>query len=107
MPEDLRRMSWDNLPILDEWKKRYPDRDPVEVHQQHWQRKLLCPGGGKYVWNEETQQMESTVFGSPVNPKMPEEAPVPKILRNLKAGEFGLSFEDDGLRAKVRLELRK
>ena len=38
---------------------------------------------------------------------MPKEAPVPKILRNLKAGEFGLSFEDDGLRAKVLLELKK
>ena len=37
---------------------------------------------------------------------MPKEVPVPKILRNLKAGEFGLSFEDDGLRAKVRLELK-
>lgn len=107
LAHDVRRLSWENLPILNEWKKRYPDRDPVEVHQQYWQRKLVCAGGGKYVWNEETQQMESTVFGSPANPKMPKEAPVPRILRNLKAGEFGVSFEDDGLRAKVRLELKK
>lgn len=105
MPEELRQMSWGNLPILNEWRKRYPGRDPVETHEEFWQRKLVCPGGGKYVWNEDAGQMESTVFGSPVNPKMPDEAPVPKVWRNLKSGEFGVSFEDDGVRAKVRLEL--
>jgi len=102
---DMQQLSWANLPILNEWKNRYPDKDPIEVHREFWQRTLLCPGGGQYVWNAEIQQMESTVYGSPGNPKMPAKTPLPKLLRNLKGGEFGVSFEDDGLRARVLLEL--
>ena len=102
---DMQRLSWENLPILNEWKKRYPAKDPIEVHREFWQRTLICPGGGQYVWNAETRQIESTVYGSPANPKMPAKTPIPKILKDLKACEFGVSFEDDGLRARVLLEL--
>ena len=102
---DMQRLSWENLPILNEWKKRYPAKDPIELHREFWQRTLICPGGGQYVWNAETRQIESTVYGSPANPKMPAKTPIPKILKDLKAGEFGVSFEDDGLRARVLLEL--
>ena len=103
---DMQRLSWGNLTILNEWKRRYPDQDPVEVHRTFWQRRLLCPGGGEYVWNEVTQQMESSVFGSRSNPKMPTQTPVPKLLRELKSGEFGVSFEDGGVRARVQLNLK-
>ena len=103
---DMQRLSWGNLTILNEWKRRYPDQDPVEVHRKFWQRRLLCPGGGEYVWNEVTQQMESSVFGSRSNPKMPTQTPVPKLLRELKSGEFGVSFEDGGVRARVQLNLK-
>ncbi|MDX1565831.1 MAG: hypothetical protein R3236_10510, partial [Phycisphaeraceae bacterium] len=34
--QELRRRSLSNIPILNEWKRLYPDRDPLEVHRQIW-----------------------------------------------------------------------
>ncbi len=39
----LQLRSWDNLPILNEWRRRYPDRNPVEMHEQAWQRPAGLP----------------------------------------------------------------
>ena len=103
---DLRQMaqtnSWNNLPILNEWKRRFPDRDPIEVHRRAWGVELICPGGGKYVWSDEWQTMESTVFGSPGSPKMPAPSPAP-LLPFAKAN-FGITFELGGLRSRIHLE---
>lgn len=95
-------LAWDNLPILNEWKRLYPAQDPVKLHEQFWQTKLLCPGGGAYVWNEKWHTMESTVYGHPGEPK-----PGPKGIRplaNFTGVNLGLSFESQGLSAKVVLE---
>jgi hypothetical protein len=100
--EKVRALSWSNLPILNEWKRRFPGRDPVEVHETYWQRKLLCPGGGKYVWNEKYGTMESTVYGHPGEPKLPSGDASPFF--DFAAGSFGLTFENQGLRARVELE---
>ena len=77
----MQTHCWNNLPILNEWKRLYPDRDPVEVHRAVWGVELVCPGGGKYVWNEKFQTMESTVYGSPAAPK--EGPPAPPVLSSL------------------------
>jgi hypothetical protein len=101
--ESLRRQSWSNLPILDEYRRLLPDRDPVQVHEALWGVRLVCPGGGRYVWNETWGTMESTAFGCPAAPK-----PGPDtigVLKNLRLGQFGLSFEDQGLRARVAIDL--
>jgi hypothetical protein len=99
----MQLRAWGNLPILNEWKHRYPDRDPLELHQQLFQARLLCPGGGKYVWNEKWQTMESTVYGHPGEPKPGPAAP--PALEAMRRASFGLSFEEhDGLRARVGLE---
>ncbi len=84
--------------------RQYPDRDPVEVEEQVWKIRLVCPGGGKYVWNDRWQTMESTVYGHPGQPKIGPAAPLP--LMDLNRGEFGLTFEDQGLRAKAGLNRR-
>lgn len=97
-----QQLSWSNLPILNVWRELFPDRDPVKVHETYWQAKLVCPGGGEYVWNDEFQTMESTVFGSPANPKPGAELASP--LDRLKRGNFGLTFEEQGLRARVELQ---
>ena len=97
----IQLRSWDNLPILNEWRRRYPDRDPVELHEQAWNARLVCPGGGRYVWNEEWQTMESTVFGHPGRPKQPGELPAP--WHSIRSGNFGVTFEQQGLRAKAVL----
>jgi hypothetical protein len=98
----MRRRAWDNLPVLNEWKRLYPDRNPVEVHERLWQTRLVDPGGGQYVWNEKFRTMESTTYGHPGAPKDGPETP--PVLASLVAAHFGLTFEEDGLRAKAKVE---
>ncbi|MFM9960157.1 MAG: hypothetical protein ACKV2Q_02915 [Planctomycetaceae bacterium] len=93
--------SWSNLPILNEWKRRYPDRDPVEIHARFWNTELVCPGGGRYVWNEQWRTMESPVFGHPGEPKLPEKFEAP--LFPFAKANFGLTFELNGLRSRLEL----
>lgn len=99
--QTMQLLCWKNILILNEWKLRYPDQDPVDVHATYWQRKLICPGGGRYRWNESWQTMESTVYGHPGEPKVGPTWPA--SLARLSFGNFGLTFEDDGLRAKVQI----
>ncbi|MBN2580901.1 MAG: hypothetical protein JXB10_18085 [Pirellulales bacterium] len=99
--QKMQARAWSNLPILNEWKRRYPNEDPVKLHARFWQTELVCPGGGKYVWNAKWQTMESTVYGHPGAPK--EGPPAPPLLESLTRGDFGLTFEEQGLRAKVIL----
>jgi hypothetical protein len=97
----MQVLSWSNLPILNEWKRLFPDRDPVVVHREVWGVMLQCPGGGKYVWNEKYATMESTVYGHPGEPKA--GPPAPPVLSSFTSGDFGLTFENDGLRARAEL----
>ena len=94
--------AWGNLPILNTWKRMYPDQDPVALHERIWHTQLACPGGGTYVWNEKWQTMESTVYGHFGQPK--RGPAVPPALEQLSSGNFGLDFEDQGFRARVSLE---
>lgn len=103
--QTMQLRSWGNLPILNEWRSRYPDRNPVELHEQVWHVRLVCPGGGEYVWNDEWQTMESTVFGHPGRPKQPEELSTP--WQAIRGGNLGITFEQEGLRAKAVLTREK
>ncbi len=101
----MQARTWSNLPILNTWRRLYPDEDPVDVHQRFWNVRLVCTGGGEYVWNERWQTMESTAYG---HPGQPQEGPsVPPLLGELLGGNFGLTFENDGLRASVVLDRQK
>ncbi len=100
--EEMQRICFGNLPILNEWQRRFPDRDPVELHETYWQRRLICPGGGKYRWNETWQTMESTAYGLPGEPKLGPA--LPPVLTGITLGDLGVTFEENGLRAKVVLE---
>jgi hypothetical protein len=98
----LQRSSWDNLPVLNEWKRRFPGRDPVEVHAELWHETLSCPGGGEYVWNEEDRTMSSTVYG---HPGRPLEGPVvPRWFSDLSSLDLGVTFLEGGLEARVVVE---
>ncbi|MCP3902992.1 MAG: hypothetical protein GY715_05085 [Planctomycetes bacterium] len=103
--EDLRRRmqlrSWRNIPILNEWHRRYPDRDVVALHEQFWHRRPICPGGGAYRWNDEWRTMESTVFG---HPGAPSDAGTAAVFDGVRSLDAGLTFEPDGLRARIHLE---
>ncbi|MEW6074119.1 MAG: hypothetical protein AB1726_16170 [Planctomycetota bacterium] len=99
--EEARLASWANLPILNEWKRLFPGRDPVAVHEELWGERLLCPAGGAYVWNETWHTMESTVCGHPGAPG--SDVDLPAVLREVARLRGGLTFENGGLRAAARL----
>ena len=98
---EMQARCWSNLPILNEWKRLFPRLDPVAAHRQAWGVTLVCPGGGKYVWNEKYQTMESTVYGHPARPQ--EGPSAPPVLSSFASGDFGLTLENQGLRARVEL----
>ncbi len=100
----MQRLAWSNLPILNEWQQMFPNQDPAELHERLWGVKLVCPGGGKYVWNESRQTIESTVYGSPDDPKLGTTGP--SQLTDFTRGRYGLTFEENGLRARAEM-LRK
>ncbi len=99
--EGLAQASYDNLPILEEWRRLFPGEDPVAVHERLFGQRLTCPGGGSYVWNEEWQALESTIYGHPAAPR--DGPGLPAALTNLARVEAGLTWEGDGLRARVVL----
>lgn len=94
-------ISWSALPLLNEWRIRYPSEDPVALHAKYFHEHIHCPGGKGYQWNESSQSMESIAFGTPENPR--GEITVPLLLQNWVEAETSLSFEDDGLRVKAEL----
>jgi hypothetical protein len=96
----LQMLSWYNLPILNEWKRLFPGRDPVKVHEELWGVKLLDPCGGTYVWNEKLHTMESTVSGNPLVPKTISS----RALSEIVGAQLGITFENQGLSAKASLD---
>ena len=98
----VQARSWSNLPILNEWKRLYPNDDPVAVHKRIWGTTLVCTGGGQYTWNEKLQTMQSTVYGSPVEPKGQSQINI--LPDDISAIDSGLTFEQKGLRARVVLD---
>lgn len=99
--EVVREASWAALPILNELHRAAPDKDPAALYEKLWGARLTCPAGGEYRWNSTTESMESTVTGSPVAPKDFKPAPA---LPGIASGEFGLTFENDGVNARLRLD---
>lgn len=90
-----RRESWAAIPILNEWHRLTPEKDPVQVHAERFQETIACPGGKGYRWNEAAGTMESVVFGHPGEPRG-EEVPM-KLLAAFPRLQAGVTFEEDGL----------
>ena len=101
--EFIQQKSFDALPILTEWKRLFPNEDPVAVHQRIWHEKLRCPAG-KYVWNAKVRAMESTAFGRPEAPRFPKNLKTP--LDGVQRIDLGITLEADGVRAAVNLKAR-
>ena len=100
--QQMQLLAWGNLPVLNEWHRLYREMDPVTLHERFWRRRLVCPGGGAYRWNETWQTMESTIYGHPGEPQRGTSLPV--ALQSVSGGNFGLTFEDNGLRTRVELQ---
>jgi hypothetical protein len=97
----MQHVAWNNIPILNEWKRRYPDENPVALHERVWKTRLQSPAGDGYRWNEAWQTMESVSYGHPGEPK--QGPPFPAALREVAQANFGITFEEDGLRTRVEL----
>lgn len=87
----MQRLAWSNIAILNEWKRLFPDQDPVAVHERLWGVRPVCPGGGTYVWDERWLSMASTVFGCPSEPK--DGPALPGGLDRIARVSAGLGFE--------------
>jgi hypothetical protein len=98
----MQGAAWSNIPILNEWKRKFPDQDPVRLHEAWWGVRLTDPAGGQYAWNSQFQTMESSTYGHPGEPKAGPEGLGP--LNTITSGNAGVTFEDKGLRARVVLE---
>lgn len=96
---ELRRKSWLALPILNEWRVLAGASDSLAFHEAHWFTELYDPAGGSYVWDEEWQTYGSSATGHPAVPRALDG--MPGILARLRSATVGLSFEHDGLRARV------
>ena len=101
----LQWRCWNNLHILNEWRREHGAHNALDHHEKTWHTRLTCPGGGQYQWNDKFQTYESTIFGHPARPKSPDILQT-SPLANLQEISLGLTFEDDGLRARTEI-LRK
>lgn len=101
LARSAREQAFKNLPILNEWKRLFPERDPVEVHREFFRATLESPMGAGYRWNESARTMESITYGH-ANAVV-ADPPVPMLLKDFGAGSAGLTFEHDGARARVVL----
>jgi hypothetical protein len=100
----FQEKSWNNLHALNEWRGQLGQKDALAYHLQVWQTELQCSGGGKYVWNENHQTYESTAFGHPGSPHMPKKGVA--LLSSFESINFGITFENDGLRAQGSVQAK-
>jgi hypothetical protein len=101
----MQQRSWGNLPILNEWKRRYPDQDPAKIYEHFFHARLIDPAGGDYRWNDKWQTMESSVYGSPADPKNGPDGLA--ILTGFLRARFGTTFENNGMRSRFEVEMGK
>ena len=89
------------FPILNEWKSKFPDRDPVQVHEAYFKETIACPGGQGYQWNEALRGMESVAFG---HPEAPHEGFVEiPLFKNWKEASAAIGLKDKEFRLEAKL----
>lgn len=91
--------SWRALPILNEWRRLFPDRDPIAVHEETLGFTLHCPGGKGFRWDAKAHSMESVAYGRPSAPRTDAD-PLP-LLGKYSTLRAGLEFSEGGLRARL------
>ena len=98
----MQRIAWSKIPILNHLRHHYPDRNPIVVYEKIFGERLLEPGGGQYVWDEQRATYVSTSQGYHLEPIVgPSVAPAFGPRDTVKTT---LSFQDNGLRATLRFE---
>lgn len=72
-----QRASFANLPILNEWRRRFPSENPVAVHERLFGIRLICPGGQGYRYDAAAGTMASVAYGHPAAPLDGPALPAP------------------------------
>ncbi len=96
------RVAWSNLPVLNYLRTHYPDQDPVVVYMRLFGERITEPADGDYAWNSQMETYESSHYGHHLAPKAG-----PGNLVNIPPNAIAnavLSFQDGGLRARLRLD---
>lgn len=94
---DVDQTAWQPIPILNEWRRRYPDRDPVKIEREVWGETFSGPSRDAYQWDDRLKTMASTAYGSPGDP----HKPAPAAKETSGTVNLGITFEDHGLRARI------
>jgi hypothetical protein len=99
----MRGRAFRALPILEEWRRLFPDRDPVAFHEEAFHERLLTEDAG-YRFDAARDTMTTDRFGDPAAPKAsdPRERRV-GVLAGWKRLDLGLGFEHGGARARLKL----
>jgi hypothetical protein len=97
-----RELAWRALPILTEWRRLWPDQDPVAVHEKLFKVRLVDPAGGRYVVDKDGVRIVSQTYGHPTETRPGPRRP--NLMEGFKHLRAGLTFENDGVRARVVLE---
>ncbi len=79
-----------------------PDVDPVAVYRKVFGVTVIDGGGGTFTWNKDWQTFESSAYGAPADQKIG-----PTIVDSIYGlgGNFGVSFENSGLRGRAEIDL--
>jgi hypothetical protein len=100
--ESQRELAWRALPILQEWRRLWPDQDPVAVHEKLFKVRLVDPAGGGYVVDKDGLRIFSETYGHPTEARSGPARP--RFAERLKEARGGLTFENDGVRARLVIE---
>ena len=97
--------TWAALPILNEQQRAFPGQDVQKIYAEAFGAGTLGSGQGGaagFAWNEAWSSFESTLYGLPAAPR---QGPTMKsLLAQIERLSLGLTFEQDGLRAKARVQ---
>jgi hypothetical protein len=97
----LQWESWKALPVLNEWKRRHPDKDPAALELARFASDIHCPGGRGYQWNAKAMTMESVALGHPAAPRADGLQDSP--LARWPALRAAIDFADGGLRLRASM----
>ena len=93
------RIAWSNLPILNYFRHRYPERDPLKVYETLFGQTLQEPTGGNYTWDAKRSTYVSSHHGYHLEPKAGPQFPPELGMKDNIATT--VSFQDGGLRATL------
>jgi hypothetical protein len=98
----FQQKAWAPLPILNDLKRLRPTEDALALYTNTFHQTPIDPLGGTYSWDEKLQTYTSSTLGNPAAEKTSTQ--LPAAIESLRALDFGLTLEDNNLRARAVLE---